>query len=150
MKKKLLSLLMICIFVGSTTIYAEEDKTPVDPNIYEKKEININSNFRDNLKQKEQLPEEQKGLTFEKPEKTDSNLIKDRLFQSFVIETNTITSKSDQLGLFSQAEGQVKRDKEEEQTSSRSNVFLILMVFAAIVIVAMFFLIIPRLKHTHN
>ncbi|MBU5465953.1 type VII secretion protein EssA [Virgibacillus sp. MSJ-26] len=152
MKKKLLSFfillgLNICL---SPVSLADEESEDVEPNVYEKREINIQKNFRDNLIERRKLPEEQKELTFEKPIETESEQIMDELFQSNVIETNTITSKAAQMDLFSMSDQESKRDMEEELVPEGSNLLMILMIAGVISIIAMLFVIIPKLQHTRD
>ncbi|MFC4024359.1 type VII secretion protein EssA [Oceanobacillus longus] len=151
MKKKLLSLFVLFGITLPVPLYAEEERNPVEPNIYEKEEINIYNNFQDNLIQREELPAEQQYLTFEKPKDTESNVLKDQLFESTVTEKNTITTKADHLNLFSEADNQTKQRSESEQTSqSSSSIITVMVAVVVIVIAAMFFLIIPRLKNTSS
>lgn len=152
MIKKLLSIILVfaCLFFAGTVVIAEKEDKVVEPNIYKKREINIRNYFRDNLSEPKSLPEEQKDLTFEPPAQTESEQIIDELFQSSVIETNTITSKAAQLELFSEEAHEVKRDTEEEEGSGDSNLLMILMIMIAAVIVAMLFILIPRLQHTEK
>ncbi|MYL60342.1 type VII secretion protein EssA [Virgibacillus halodenitrificans] len=151
MKKKLLSLLLlVSIMFVSLPVHAEDNQAPVEPNIYEKKEINIKPNSREQIEQREELPEEQKQLSFEKKDKTESNLIKEKLFASSVKETNTITSKSNQLGLFSQKEKQMKLDGDEENVESSTNVMMLLIIAVVLIIGIMFFVLLPKLKHSES
>src|SRR5690625_317437 len=152
MKKKFLSFVILLgvIIRLSTVSLADEESETVEPNVYEKREINIQKDFRDNLIERRELPEEQKELTFEKPTETESEQIMDELFQSNVIETNTITSKAAQMDLFSMSDQESKRDMEEEPVPEGSNLLMILMIAGVIIIIAMLFVIIPKLQHTRD
>src|SRR5690625_5177040 len=116
MKKSLLNLGLCMILFASfgSVSFADDldEKEPTEPHIYHKRTIQINKHFRDLLINKEDLPEEQLELTFDLPDQTESDLLKDDLFQSLVVETNTITAKSDQLNLFSDADHVALRSEE--------------------------------------
>lgn len=151
-KKRRLSVLLIviCLVFSITTVYADENNLDVEPNIYEKKEILINRNNRQEIMQKEELPEEQKVLTFEQMKATNSDVIKEQLFQNFIIKTNTITAKSDQLGLFSSTDTKLRSAEEEEIMERSGKVISLLIGTVIIVITLMFLLIIPRLKRNDD
>src|SRR5690625_30662 len=155
MKKKHLRILcIICLILAFTPVvsYANpnEEKEVLEPNIYEKREINIRSKNRDNLIERKELPEEQMNLTFQNDTLTESEIILDELFQSAKVETNTITSKAAQMELFSLAEEEVSESKEDELIIEGPNILMIIMIIGVIVIVAMLFMIIPKLQHTQD
>lgn len=152
MKNKLLSFcLIISLTISFSSIsYADEEKEVVEPNVYEKREINLKQN-RDNRMERKKLPEEQMDLTFDKNEATKNEQLLDELFQTSMIETNTITSKAAQMELFSSMDEEWKREEAEEETVSEgSNLLMILMISAVLIIVAMIFIIIPKLQQTQN
>ncbi|WP_179151941.1 type VII secretion protein EssA [Oceanobacillus senegalensis] len=155
MTKKLLNITLnitlIILFLVLPPIHAEESNKKVEPNIYEENRIELNRNFQEEVSEKQPLPEEQKNLTFEKKNKSPSDQLEEKLFLSTKEETNTIATKAEQLQLFSHEEKQVERMTENNQSSSDfSGVMIMLFAIVLIVIAAMFFLIIPRLKQTHN
>jgi len=153
MKKSLLKislLLMVFTSFGSVTFAEDLDEDEmIEPHVYQKGTIQINNNFRNILMNKEDLPEEQLTLTFDKPDRTDSDLLKDDLFQSFVVETNTITAKSDQLNLFSDEENVALGMKEEEEviTDHISLISILLIALLVIMLASLFVFIIPKIKH---
>ncbi len=149
-RNKLLSIILLIAVVCSTTtaVYGEGNtNNPPEPNIYEKREINIINNGRDSSIQRDQLPQEQLGLTFEERELTESDLLEGELFQVSVIETNTITTKSDQLGLFSTEDIEMRRQIEDiGSEQSDYDIVLVLIVAVVFIILLMFVIIIPKLK----
>ncbi|MCR6112272.1 type VII secretion protein EssA [Bacillus sp. A301a_S52] len=147
-RSKLLSIILLIVVVFSiTTVVYGEGNTPPEPNIYEKREINIINNGRDSSIQRDQLPQEQLGLTFEERELTESDLLEGELFQVSVIETNTITTKSDQLGLFSKEDIEIRRQIEDiGSEQSDYDIVLVLIVAVVVIILLMFVIIIPKLK----
>ncbi|ASN06082.1 type VII secretion protein EssA [Virgibacillus necropolis] len=152
MRKKLLSLLLLFLLINSTTVFAvKNEDAEVKPNIYEEKEVNINPSYGNNLEQKEQLSEEQKQLTFEKPKETGNQKLKEQLFQSSVIETNTIKSKSSQLSLFSDGNTPMEAQKEVKQQTDEgtSTIILLLLIIVLVIIVGLFLLIVPKLRKNH-
>jgi len=146
MNKKLPSILIgLIILTQSAPVYGESPT--VEPNIYEKRDINIINDSRDNLTKREQLPEEQLNLSFELPEKLESNLLEEQLFQISMIETNTITSKADQLGLFSTDNANIIRSSDAEiQSQNDKNIMMVLIITVILVIAVMFIIVIPKLQ----
>lgn len=152
MQKKLLSILcMFClIFSFNSTVNAAEDEKDVEPNIYEKRDIYIKKSNRGNLLEREELPEEQLGLTFDRDERTESEQLLDELFESSVVETNTITSKAAQMELFSVSDEPLKRDKETEVEQESTSFLTMFMIIAVIVVIGLLIIIMPRLQHTQD
>lgn len=153
MKKWLLNISVLLILFASLGSVAHADdlfeEETIEPNQYKKRTIQINRNFRNTLINKEDLPEEQLELTFEGPDRTDSDLLKGDLFQSLVVETNTITAKSGQLNLFSDEEN-VALDMKEDDDVITDHISLISILFIALLIMmiaALFILIIPKINH---
>jgi len=126
-------------------VYAEEVDTKVEPNVYEKREIEIKKKRRDQLVEKKQLPAEQISLTFTTDKLTESEKLTEVLFQSKVIETNTITSKADKMNLFSEGTIHLKKDKGEIE-EEKTNLLKIVMIIILAGIVALLFVMIPRLQ----
>src|SRR5699024_9091614 len=127
-----------------------EDEKDVEPNIYEKRDIYIKKSNRGNLLEREELPEEQLGLTFDRDERTESEQLLDELFESSVVETNTITSKAAQMELCSVSDEPLKRDKETEVEQESTNFLMIFMIIAVIVVIGLLVIIVPRLQHTED
>lgn len=152
MQKKLLSILcMFClIFSFNSTVNAAEDEKDVEPNIYEKRDIYIKKSNRGNLLEREELPEEQLGLTFDQDERTESEQLLDELFESSVVETNTITSKAAQMELFDVSDEPLKRDKETEVEQESTSFLMIFMIIVVIAVIGLLIIIMPRLQHTQD
>lgn len=129
---------------------AAEDEKDVEPNIYEKRDIYIKKSNRGNLLEREELPEEQLGLTFDRDERTESEQLLDELFESSVVETNTITSKAAQMELFSVSDEPLKRDKETEVEQESTSFLTMFMIIAVIVVIGLLIIIMPRLQHTQD
>lgn len=146
MRKLLLSLVLVTVYFWPTMALADETETP-EPHIYQKKEIIIHKNLRNHSQQKGKIPEEQKQLTFEKSEVTNSEQMEDQLFQTAIQDNNTIQAKATQIGLFSDTEPIVKVEA-ETQLEENSSIILILMIAAVILVIGiMFVLILPKLQH---
>ncbi|WP_158591766.1 type VII secretion protein EssA [Oceanobacillus halophilus] len=151
MKKRLLSniVLIIILMVGSPVL-ADDSTIKVEPNIYKGKDININRNFQE-TEQKKPLPEEQKNLTFEKENKTETDRIEEQLFLSSNIETNTIAAKAQQFNLFSEQDKRaIQLTDEAESVQNNSTIMILMIIAVSLVIGTMFFFIIPRMKQTYN
>lgn len=81
--------IMICmfsfsLFIPSAAAAQTEENTDVAPNQYEKKDIEIDTNYLHEdtyYEEKTELPEEQKDITFDKPKDKDAELIKICLHQ---------------------------------------------------------------------
>jgi len=131
-------------------VNAAEDEKDVEPNIYEKRDIYIKKSNRGNLLEREELPEEQLGLTFDRDERTESEQLLDELFESSVVETNTITSKAAQMELFSVSDEPLKRDKETEVEQESTSFLTMFMIIAVIVVIGLLIIIMPRLQHTQD
>ena len=116
MKKLLLSIVLIIIWFWPIVSHAED--------------LNV--------------PEEQKQLTFEETVAPNSKQIEKQLFQTSILETNTIQAKTAQIGLFSNPDSTVKMEAETQKEEESFN-FMILMIIAVIVIVIVMF-IFKRLK----
>lgn len=151
MKKTLLSVLSIVYVMVSvhSVVYADEANTDVEPNVYEKREIEIKKKEGDQIVEKEALPVEQLTLTFTNDKLTESEKLTEVLFQSKVVETNTITSKADKMNLFSEGNIQLKKEKGEIK-EEKTNLLKIVMIIILVVIVSLLFVIIPRLQRNES
>ncbi|MGG4265691.1 type VII secretion protein EssA [Peribacillus simplex] len=126
-----------------------EEEPMVEPNEYQENDIDIQTEYFHEeglLEQKRRLPEEQKGLTFERGKYDVMDSVKDSLFLSPITknQNNTIASKSEQLGLFSEVR---VRTRSEEETASSLNFDLpiLLGVILALSVVCLFFILIPKM-----
>lgn len=149
MKKKHFSLLVLVAYFWCSTVFAEGSDTP-EPNEYKEKEIEIKKSYQNDVSKRGELPEEQKHLTFQKQDQTDSMQLREQLFQISRLEANTIIAKADQLALFSKQDRNTIRKQEIQPTESPSNILTVLIVTVVIIIAAMFLLIIPKYKQSHN
>ncbi|MET1176742.1 type VII secretion protein EssA [Peribacillus simplex] len=121
----------------------------VEPNEYQEKEIDIQTEYFHEeglLEQKRKLPEEQKDLTFERGKYDAVDSVKDSLFLSPVMENqnNTIASKSEQLGLFSEVAIRT-RSEEEIEPSLNFDLTILLGIVLALLVVCLFFILIPKM-----
>ncbi|WP_349730264.1 type VII secretion protein EssA [Peribacillus frigoritolerans] len=121
----------------------------VEPNVYQEKEIDIQTEYFHEeglLEQKRKLPEEQKDLTFERGKYDAVDSVKDSLFLSPVMENqnNTIASKSEQLGLFSEVAIRT-RSEEEIEPSLNFDLTILLGIVLALLVVCLFFILIPKM-----
>lgn len=151
MKKLLSILILVCLLMNFNLIsYADEDNEDVDPNVYEKQDVHINQNKEDGLIERKELPEEQKELRFDKNKETEREQLIDELFESTIVETNTITSKADKMELFSEADQELKSDKEEEMVSEGSNLLKILMIVVVIFTIVLLLVLVPKLQQNQE
>lgn len=121
----------------------------VEPNEYQENDIDIQTEYFHEeglLEQKRKLPEEQKDLTFERGKYDAIDSVKDSLFQSPVMENqnNTIASKSEQLGLFSEVRIPT-RNEEETEPSLNFDLTILLGIVLALLVVCLFFILIPKM-----
>lgn len=147
MKKTLLSIVSIVFVMVSVNpvVLADQADTKVEPNVYEKREIEIMQKRRDQVVEKDKLPAEQLALTFTTDKLTESEKLTEVLFQTNVLETNTITSKADKMNLFSEGTIYLKKDKEDIH-EEKTNLLRVVMIIILTVIVALLFVMIPRLQ----
>ncbi|MFJ7512414.1 type VII secretion protein EssA [Peribacillus simplex] len=146
--KYVMPVLLILFFSHAPHGGAEEEPM-VEPNEYQEKDIDIQTEYFHEeglLEQKRELPEEQKDLTFERGKYDVIDSVKDSLFLSPVTENqnNTIASKSEQLGLFSEASIRT-RSEEETEPSLNFDLTILLGIVLALLIVCLFFILIPKM-----
>lgn len=121
MKKFLLSFLFIFILCGSGFVDAADpdDVEKPEPNIYQKKDVELNINLRDRINKKEQISENQQELTFERNNQSDTDEMKEMLFlTTSKEETNVIKAKSEKIGLFTNQVQETPLKDEEEQITN--------------------------------
>ncbi len=121
----MICMLSFSLFIPSAAAAETEENTDVAPNQYEKKDIEIDTNYLHEdsyYEEKTELPEEQKDITFDKPEDKDAELIKGLFTSTDAEESNTIAAQSKQLGITFAEKPITKTSstetKEEEATSS--------------------------------
>ncbi|MFE4813645.1 type VII secretion protein EssA [Peribacillus simplex] len=146
--KYIMPVLLILFFSHAPNGGAEEEPM-VEPNEYEERDIDIQTEYFHEeglLEQKRKLPEEQKDLTFERGKYDAVDSVKDSLFLSPVTENqnNTIASKSEQLGLFSEVAIRT-RSEEETEPSLNFDLTILLGIVLALLVVCLFFILIPKI-----
>ncbi|MED4533981.1 type VII secretion protein EssA [Metabacillus fastidiosus] len=157
-KLKILLLAISCVIFQQVLIdkAAAEEEIDVEPNEYEEKKIDLDTKyFHDSslLKQKKQLPEELKKITFTKKDQTFYEDVKESLFTKETEINNTVEAKVAQLQLFTAVNANflANDDTETEEKSGNSHYFLILLIGVAVICMAiLFFVIIPKLKLTEG
>ncbi|MBM7649220.1 type VII secretion protein EssA [Bacillus ectoiniformans] len=150
--KWFLSVYCLFFFIfGASPVYSEEN-TPVQPNVYEDNEIDIDTNHfheEERLKQKSTLTEEQKALTFERKPNDKFKAVENDLF-SEQQDANLIASKTERLKLFSKqqaAKSDLSSQPEEEESETHSFWLIGLLLLAAAVLGSyLFFYLIPKIQ----
>ena len=146
--KQVILILFFILFIQPIDGLAEEEPI-VEPNVYQEKDINIQTEYfhdEELLKQKEKIPEEVKGLTFERGKYDVIDSIEDSLFLSPMTEDNNIiASKAEEMGLFSSEIPIRKRDREEEDSFLNFDLSLLLAIVLGVAVVCLFVILIPRM-----
>ncbi|MFE3976752.1 MULTISPECIES: type VII secretion protein EssA [unclassified Peribacillus] len=137
------------MFFSHTPHGGAEEEPMVEPNEYQENDIDIQTEYFHEeglLEQKRRLPEEQKDLTFERGKYDVMDSVKDSLFLSPVTknQNNTIASKSEQLGLFSEVSIRT-RSEEETEPSLNFDLTILLGIVLALSVVSLFFILIPKM-----
>jgi type VII secretion protein EssA len=140
---------LLILFFSHAPNGGAEEEPMVEPNEYQEKDIDIQTEYFHEeglLEQKRKLPEEQKDLTFERGKYDAVDSVKDSLFLSPVTENqnNTIASKSEQLGLFSEVAIRT-RSEEETEPSLNFDLTILLGIVLALLVVCLFFILIPKM-----
>lgn len=153
--KKLLSILLMVIYLLSnlnfTVVASESDKNEdIEPNIYEKKEIQIQQKGLDKNKQIKEIPLEQKKISFEKTESLEKEQFFDSLFQSSTIKKNTITEMADRLQLFSRTDSLEQGAFEKKEAPQRSNLLQYIMILVAVVAIGILIFVFPKIIKEGN
>ncbi|HZG70312.1 MAG TPA: type VII secretion protein EssA [Chondromyces sp.] len=144
-------LLIFLISIRGAEVYAAENPE-VEPHLYEEQEIDIKMDYFHEetlLQKKEDLPEEQKGLTFESPKSNPFyENVEKQLFSSEK-EKNAIETTTERLKLF-QEKGEKQATVTEESTGSTNGqpywLIITLILLAAFAIFYMFFILIPKIN----
>ncbi|MBM7694490.1 type VII secretion protein EssA [Peribacillus deserti] len=151
---KISFLLALLVMFYSPWTGAADNNVQVEPNTYKEKDIELQTEYFHEdalLKEKEQLSEEQKMLTFKRHEQELYNQIKGKLFLETENKTTTVSAKAKKLNLFS---GQSMSRPDEAQASERdeegvsSYLPLVLGFILALCILYMFFILVPKMTHT--
>lgn len=153
--KKLLSILLMVIYLLSnlnfTVVASERDKNEdIEPNIYEKKEIQIQQKGLDKNKQIKEIPLEQKKISFEKTESLEKEQFFDSLFQSSTIKKNTITEMADHLQLFSRTDSLEQEAFEKKEAPQQSNFLQYIMILLTVVAIGILFFVFPKIIKEGN
>ncbi|TKH06385.1 type VII secretion protein EssA [Peribacillus simplex] len=140
---------LLILFFSHAPHGGAEDEPMVEPNEYQENDIDIQTEYFHEeglLEQKRKLPEEQKDLTFERGKYDVIDSVEDSLFLSPVTgnQNNTIASKADQLGLFSEV-GVRTRGEEETEPSLNFDLTILLGIVLALLVVCLFFVLIPKM-----
>lgn len=144
-------LLLFLMITSGVTAIAETNLNELDPNIYEEKERKENTNYlheKSLYEKRNEIPEEQKNLTFKKPSRDEQDEIKKQLFTDYTKEKNTIKSKSEQMELFSGSSELSLSMAEPEDIASGQNFGLTMtyILLIAIGVILMIGLLIPRMS----
>ncbi|MGD6793972.1 type VII secretion protein EssA [Metabacillus indicus] len=152
-------LLLALVLAGGAAALAETDLDQLDPNVYEEKELKENTEYLHEkalFEKREEIPEEQKDLTFKKPGRDAEDELKDRLFTQYTKENNTIKSKAEQMGLFSQSSDQASgriSTGEEQQQSGNTGLLMTYILLIAVGVLLIIGILIPKMtqsKKTDN
>jgi type VII secretion protein EssA len=131
------TLLIMTVFHLAIVGVVHADTTKIDelvPNEYQQNEFKSNTNLlKDNslLNQPSNIPEEQKGITFEKDTISKDEQLKKELFLSDATDQNTVKAKAEELQLFS-SEEVTTSNQIEEDTPSSSNLSLSILIWALV------------------
>ncbi|MGE7907679.1 type VII secretion protein EssA [Peribacillus sp. NPDC094092] len=141
--------ILLTLFFSHVPHGGAEEEPMVEPNEYQENDIDIQTEYFHEeglLEQKRKLPEELKDLTFERGKYDAVDSVKDSLFLSPVTENqnNTIASKSEQLGLFSEVAIRT-RSEEETEPSLNFDLTILLGIVLALLVVCLFFILIPKM-----
>lgn len=150
--------IMICmlsfsLFIPSAAAAQTEENTDVAPNQYEKKDIEIDTNYLHEdtyYEEKTELPEEQKDITFDKPKDKDAELIKD-LFTSTNAE-DTIAAQSKQLGITFAEKPMTKTSSTETEDEQETSSLLLPMIYVVLILlgIAGIVFLIPKVTAQEN
>lgn len=122
----------------------------VQPNQYEEKKVDLNTDYfhEDSLlDRREGLSEQVQSLTFDGSKITSFDELREELFLSPVKETNTITSRAQELGLFT-GENNVSVPYSHAGQEANSDWNVMIMVFAIIVAAAAGFMLFILVKYS--
>ena len=125
---------------------ANEENTDVKPNEYEKKDIEIRTDYLHDdaySEEKTALPKEQKDITFDQPAENPDDKLISNLFTSSDTEPNTIKAQSKKLGS-TFAEPAVRRTSADMEKKEKKTSFLLPVIYAVLIllgIAAMIYLI---------
>ena len=153
MRKHLVILISFLFFVTSflllqdQTVIAETNIDELVPNDYQKENVKINKDLLLDKQQNQQrtnIPEEQKGLTFEGEKSSNDTKIVSSLFKENAKNLNTIKTKAENLHLFSSTEKVSQGQTVGEETASSTKPLslfiwvLVVICFISLITVILF------------
>jgi len=110
-----------------------------DPNQYEEKDVEVDTNYfheESLLNRREALPEELIKLNFDGEKITTFDELREELFLSSVKETNTITSRAQEMGLFSEERDVAVPYTNEQMESTDTSWNVMILVLGALLVIA--------------
>ncbi|TYS51415.1 type VII secretion protein EssA [Rossellomorea marisflavi] len=151
--KSLLVAILVSLLVMGAPVQANTDIEDLVPNDYQNNKFRKNTDLihERNLYNNERsnIPEVQKGLTFDGTGSETSEERLEALFQGTEKDTNTIKAKADNLKLFSETET-AKLGSLEEQGENSSSLSLLIIIFAGICIVLLIVVMIAWARTGQN
>jgi type VII secretion protein EssA len=152
MKRKLAQLvfyllLIMTVFHLTVAEVVRADTTKIEelvPNDYQQNEFESNTDLLkddSSANQASKIPEEQKGITFEKEKVSKDEEIKKELFLSAETDQNTVKAKAVELELFTAAESTTSNQTEEDPASS-SNLTLSILIWALVGICSLLLIVV--------
>ncbi|OAS83037.1 MULTISPECIES: type VII secretion protein EssA [Metabacillus] len=123
------------------------DTTEIDelvPNDYQKNQFKKNNELLhdDSLSdQRLNIPEELKGLNFQREKISQEDIIKSTLFLSESSDNNTIKAKALEMELFTEADSSMINSMEED-TPSSSNLSLTILIWAMVGICSLLLIVV--------
>ncbi len=152
--------IMICmlsfsLFIPSATAAETEKNTDVAPNQYEKKDIEIDTNYLHEdtyYEEKTELPEEQKDITFDKPKDKDTELIKELFTSTDPEKSNTIKAQSKQLGITFAKKPITKASSTETKEEQGTSSLLLPIIYVVLILlgIAGIVFLIPKVTAQEN
>lgn len=102
--------------------------------------------------EKTELPEEQKDITFDKPEDKDAELIKDLFTSTNPEESNTIAAQSKQLGITFAEKPMTKTSSTETEEGQETSSLLLPIIYIVLILlgIASIVFLIPKVIAQEN
>ncbi|MDO3660627.1 type VII secretion protein EssA [Bacillus sp. C28GYM-DRY-1] len=148
-------MLSFSLFIPSAAAAETEENTDVAPNQYEKKDIEIDTNYLHEdayYEEKVELPEEQKNFTFDQPEDKDAELIKNLFTSTNPEESNTIAAQSKQLGITFAEKPMKKTSSPETEEGHGTSSLLLPIIYVVLILlgIAGIVFLIPKVTAQEN
>lgn len=145
----ILSVLPVLLLCHTQTAGAAPSIETLVPNLYEDKEFRDNKEFlRDEAnKQKQLVPEEQKGLTFDQRNLNQNEQVQEKLFSGESEPRKTVAIQAEQLNLFSQESNIASANEAAEQSSedSQSSLKTLYLAILAVAVIIILVFLIPKM-----